>query len=45
MFKKIIHIAEPELQFKGNQKTSDPRDGLLLFGPYEGWGAFEDFNK
>lgn len=24
--------------FGGNQTTEDPRDGLLLYGPYEKWG-------
>lgn len=31
---EIIHLPEPKLSFGYNQKTSDPRDGLTLFGPY-----------
>jgi hypothetical protein len=32
---KTFHIKEPNLVFGNNQATSDPRDGLILFGPYE----------
>ncbi|HBS85474.1 MAG: hypothetical protein A2W91_16840 [Bacteroidetes bacterium GWF2_38_335] len=31
---KMIHISEPKLSFGYNQKISDPRDGLTLFGPF-----------
>src|SRR6056297_1327657 len=31
---EMIHIPEPKLSFGYNQKISDPRDGLTLFGPY-----------
>ena len=35
MFKqKLIHIPEPKLTFGYNQKLSDPRDGITLFGPF-----------
>lgn len=37
MFEKIIHINEPKLIFANGQETEDPRDGLLLYGPYEKW--------
>lgn len=37
MFKqKLIHIPEPKLTFGYNQKLSDPRDGITLFGPLQG---------
>jgi hypothetical protein len=45
MFKKIIHIEEPSLVFGRNQKAKDPRDGLLLYGPHEGWGSPDKFNN
>ncbi|OQP63356.1 hypothetical protein A3860_23695 [Niastella vici] len=32
---KIIHINEPNLIFGFDQKTIDPRDGLVLFGPHQ----------
>ena len=32
---KILYIDEPEMMFGANQLATDPRDGLLLFGPYE----------
>lgn len=32
---KLKHIEEPELLFANNQTAVDPRDGLLLFGPYQ----------
>ena len=35
MNSRIIHIKEPELQFGFDQKTIDPRDGLVLFGPHQ----------
>lgn len=31
----VIHIEEPELQFRYNQRLAYPRDGLYLFGPLE----------
>lgn len=31
---EIKHINEPFLLFNFNQKVTDPRDGLTLFGPY-----------
>ena len=30
---QLMHLAEPKLTFAYGQKLSDPRDGLLLFGP------------
>ena len=41
---KLIYITEPELTFGGGHKTADPRDGLLLYGPYEKWGTQNKFN-
>jgi hypothetical protein len=32
---QLSFIKEPELSFGYNQKTCDPRDGLMLFGPYD----------
>jgi hypothetical protein len=32
---KLFFIKEPELSFGYNQKTADPRDGLMLYGPYD----------
>lgn len=32
---KLEYYPEPKLTFGYNQKTADPRDGLILFGPYE----------
>ena len=32
---ELIFLREPELSFAHNQKTSDPRDGLMLYGPYD----------
>jgi len=32
---ELIFINEPELSFGYNQKTADPRDGLMLFGPHD----------
>lgn len=37
MNRKIIHLTEPRLLFGEGQMTEDPRDGLLLYGPYENW--------
>ena len=31
---ELKHIKEPNLTFGYNQKATDPRDGLTLFGPY-----------
>ncbi|MEM9078677.1 MAG: hypothetical protein AAGC43_16675 [Bacteroidota bacterium] len=42
IFKEIVHIEEPNLIFSNGQKTKDPRDGLLLYGPYEKWS--NEFN-
>lgn len=39
---KIEHIPEPQLLFGHGQYTEDPRDGLLLFGPYEKWPVGPD---
>src|SRR5215813_10107346 len=35
MFERLIHVAEPKLQFRFNQKVDYPRDGLYLFGPVD----------
>lgn len=35
MQSKIIHLEEPNLVFGYDQKAIDPRDGLVLFGPYQ----------
>jgi hypothetical protein len=31
---ELIHLAEPNLTFGYNQKLTDPRDGITLFGPF-----------
>lgn len=31
----IKYIEEPNLTFGNNQKATDPRDGLMLFGPFD----------
>lgn len=31
---EMFHISEPSLTFGYGQKLQDPRDGLMLFGPY-----------
>jgi len=31
---ELFHIHEPNLTFGYNQKLQDPRDGLMLFGPF-----------
>ena len=31
----IIVFDEPELEFRYGQRMADPRDGLVLFGPYD----------
>lgn len=31
---ELFHIPEPKLTFGYNQKLQDPRDGLMLFGPF-----------
>ena len=35
MTKKLFYLPEPKMMFGFNQTTEDPRDGLVLFGPYE----------
>lgn len=32
---RVLHIEEPSLTFGFDQKTIDPRDGLILFGPHQ----------
>jgi hypothetical protein len=32
---EMSFISEPALSFGYNQKTADPRDGLMLFGPFD----------
>lgn len=32
---KLTYIPEPNLSFGYNQKTPDPRDGLMLYGPFD----------
>lgn len=32
---QLIHVAEPQLEFRFGQKTEYPRDGLYLFGPVD----------
>lgn len=32
---ELFFINEPELSFGYNQRTADPRDGLMLFGPHD----------
>ena len=34
MNERVIILDEPVLQFAGGHSTSDPHDGLALFGPY-----------
>jgi len=31
----LLHIDEPKLQFRFNQRMEHPKDGLFLFGPYD----------
>jgi hypothetical protein len=31
---ELFHIEEPKLTFGYGQRLSDPRDGIILFGPY-----------
>ena len=33
---QLLYLQEPNLLFGYNQLMTDPRDGLTLFGPYEG---------
>lgn len=40
-FKEIYHIPEPRLLFGQGQFTEDPRDGLVLYGPYETIGQYD----
>jgi hypothetical protein len=32
---ELLHIDEPKLLFANQQTAIDPRDGLMLFGPYQ----------
>jgi hypothetical protein len=32
---ELFYIKEPELSFGFSQKTADPRDGLMLYGPFD----------
>ncbi|MCC6611667.1 MAG: hypothetical protein IT515_18595 [Burkholderiales bacterium] len=32
---QLIHVAEPQLEFRYGQKVEHPRDGLYLFGPVD----------
>src|SRR4051794_9585186 len=32
---ELSFIPEPQLSFGYNQKTADPRDGLMLYGPFD----------
>jgi hypothetical protein len=32
----LIHIPEPQLEFRFEQKLVYPRDGLFLYGPVDG---------
>lgn len=32
---RLIHVAEPRLEFRFGQKTEYARDGLFLFGPVD----------
>ncbi|HCY77690.1 MAG TPA: hypothetical protein DHV28_17395 [Ignavibacteriales bacterium] len=41
MNKKLFYINEPQVMFGYNQTTEDPRDGLILFGPYEKLNPFK----
>ena len=31
---KLIYVSEPTLRFNYGQESVDPRDGIMLFGPY-----------
>ena len=33
---ELKFISEPKLTFGHGQKAIDPRDGLMLFGPFDG---------
>ncbi len=44
MLNNIKHFEDPPLVFGGGNEAIDPRDGLVLFGPYEKWGKKESFN-
>ncbi len=37
---KLIYIKEPKLNFGFNQRIEDPRDGLVLFGPYNKFSSY-----
>jgi hypothetical protein len=32
---ELIHLEEPELEFRYSQRTQDPKEGLSIFGPYD----------
>lgn len=36
---RLIHVAEPTLEFRYGQKVAHPRDGLYLFGPVDAEAA------
>lgn len=36
---RAIHLPEPLLAFRGNQRLDTPKDGLFLFGPVEDSGG------
>lgn len=38
---KLKYYPEPKLTFGYDQKTADPRDGLILFGPHEPLAPFK----
>lgn len=38
---KIEYYPEPKLEFGFKEQTTDPRDGLTLFGPYEPLSPFK----
>jgi hypothetical protein len=44
MLNNIRYYEDPPLVFGGGSEAVDPRDGLVLFGPYETWGKKASFN-
>jgi len=32
---ELIHLEEPQLEFRYTQRTQDPKEGLSIFGPYD----------
>ena len=38
----VLHFAEPLLEFGLTQKTTHPKDGLFLYGPYQKSGKTRD---